>query len=46
MAHGDGVDNNYETIGCGDPLSAVIVFTTFVVIVMLIFLNLFIAIVL
>ena len=41
----DYVDNNYETIGCGSTLSTVLFMYSFVILVILIFLNLFIAII-
>ena len=40
------VDNGKEAVGCGDKLSAILVFLSFLIIVVLIFLNLFIAIIL
>jgi hypothetical protein len=42
----DYVENNYQTIGCGSLGSSIAMFYSFVVIIMLIFLNLFIAIIL
>lgn len=41
----DYVNNNYEPIGCGSPGAAISICVSFVIVVMLIFLNLFIAIV-
>ena len=41
----DYANNGYETIGCGNYGAAMAIFSSFVVIVMMIFLNLFIAII-
>lgn len=42
----DYKENDFRTVGCGDPVSTILFFVSFIMVVTLVFLNLFIAIIL